>query len=250
MVGTTDTPLEDTPTEPKPRGDEIEFLLETIAPYLSKKPGRADIRSIFAGIRPLVRSSSGGSTAKLSRDFVLRTSSAGLVSILGGKWTTYRKMAEDCVDLAGRVGGLPAQPCPTKTLAIHGGEQRAVGRERSAESRGPEHVELSEELLAPYGTDAAAVERLVVEEPEWQQRLDERLPYVAGQAVWAARHEMARTVEDVLARRTRALFLDAAAALASAARVAELLAVELGRDAAWQADQIKQFQAVAEHYRP
>jgi glycerol-3-phosphate dehydrogenase len=111
-------------------------------------------------------------------------------------------------------------------------------------------VELSEELLAPYGTDAAAVERLVVEEPEWQQRLDERLPYVAGQAVWAARHEMARTVEDVLARRTRALFLDAAAALASAARVAELLAVELGRDAAWQADQIKQFQAVAEHYRP
>jgi glycerol-3-phosphate dehydrogenase len=250
MVGTTDTPLDDTPSEPQARRDEIDFLLETVAPYLAKKPGRTDIRSIFAGIRPLVRSGSGGSTAQLSRDFVLRASSAGLVSIMGGKWTTYRKMAEDCVDLAARVGGLPPQQCKTETMVIHGGEIRAEGGARSADGQRIRPFIYSPMLFDSYGSDGPDVELLVAENTDWQQRLDGRLPYLVGQVVWAARREMARTVEDVLARRTRALFLDAEAALASAPRVAELLAAELGRDAAWQADQLNQFRDVADHYRP
>jgi glycerol-3-phosphate dehydrogenase len=233
LVGTTDTPLDAAPLEPRAQEAEIEFLLETVAPYFGRKPQRHDIRSIFAGVRPLVRSGKSGKTARLSRDFVLRASAAGLVSIMGGKWTTYRNMAEKCVDLAARLAELPAKECETTTLAVHGGDG-APGDAR----------------FADYGSDGPALAAVVASEPIWNERLDERLPYLAGQVVWAARQEMARTVEDVLARRTRALFLDAEAALRAAPRVAALLAGELGRDADWQTDQLAQFQAVAEKYHP
>jgi glycerol-3-phosphate dehydrogenase len=172
-------------------------------------------------------------TSKLGRDHEVRVSSSGLVSVLGGKWTTYRRMAEDCVDRAARVGGLVLTPCPTKTLPIHGhpGETRF-------------------DRFTEYGCDAPALEQLLATVPGGNERLAERLPYVAAQVVFAARQEMARTVEDVLARRLRALFLDAEAAVAAAPRVAALLASELGRDAQWQAVQLEQFRRVAEAYRP
>jgi len=231
VVGTTDTELDDVSLEPRPLRAEIEFLLETIAPYWTRTPEATDVRSIFAGIRPLVRRSGSRNTSKLARDHVIRVSTSGLVSIMGGKWTTYRRMAEDCVDRAAEVGGLLPAPCRTKTLPIHGAE----GESRSG-------------VLAGYGSDGPAIEHLAMSQPEFNQPLADRVPYVAAQVVWAARHEFARSVEDVLARRVRVLFLDAAGALAAAPKVAELLAGELGRDAAWQAEQLRQFEAVAEHY--
>jgi glycerol-3-phosphate dehydrogenase len=231
IVGTTDTLLKEVSLEPRPLPSEIEFLLETIAPYWSRKPQPADILSIFAGIRPLARSGDSRNTAKLARDHVIRVSTSGLISIMGGKWTTYRKMAEDGVDRAIAVGGLLPRPCRTKTLRIHGAEGRHT-----------------QGVLAGYGADGPAIKQLATLRPELAVPLADRLPYVAAQVVWAARREMARSVEDVLARRVRILFLDAVAALAAAPKVAELLASELGRDAAWQADQLQQFRTVAEHY--
>jgi glycerol-3-phosphate dehydrogenase len=232
VVGTTDTPLKEASLEPRPLPAEIEFLLETIAPYWTRKPQPSDIRSIFAGVRPLARSGDSHNTAKLARDHVIRVSTSGLISIMGGKWTTYRKMAEDGVDRAIVVGGLLSKPCRTKTLRIHGAEGT-----------------YSQGVLAGYGGDGQAINQLASSRPELAAPLADRLAYNAAQVVWAARHEMARSVEDVLARRVRILFLDAAAALAAAPKVAELLAAELGRDATWRADQLQQFQLVAEHYR-
>jgi glycerol-3-phosphate dehydrogenase len=232
LVGTTDTALNDTPLEPRPRETEIDFLLDEVAPYLAKKPQRGDIRSVFAGVRPLVRSGHGRQSSQLGRDHVMRTSPTGMVSIIGGKWTTYRKMAEDCVDVAIRVGDLAPRPCQTKSLAIHGATGATI-----------------DGALAQYGSDAAAVSQLISAEPVWNQSLAERMPYLAGQVIWAARYEMARTVEDVLARRVRALFVDAEVALAAAPKVAELLASELGRDATWQADQTEKFRHLAEAYQ-
>ncbi len=232
VVGTTDTLLKEASLEPRPLPSEIEFLLETIAPYWTCQPQPADIRSIFAGIRPLARSGDSRNTAKLARDHVIRVSTSGLISIMGGKWTTYRRMAEDGLNRAIAVGGLLPKPCRTKTLRIHGADGT-----------------YSQGVLAGYGGDGPAIAQLATSASELSHPLADRLPYLAAQVVWAARYEMARSVEDVLARRVRILFLDAAAALAAAPRVAELLAGELSHDAAWQADQVQQFQTVAEHYQ-
>jgi glycerol-3-phosphate dehydrogenase len=235
LVGTTDTPISRAPLEPSPMPDEVDFLLDTLAPYLSPSPTRADIRSMWAGVRPLVRSDRGdhAKTSQLGRDHVVRVSPSGLVSILGGKWTTYRKMAEDGVDRAAQVGNLPFVPCRTRSLPLRAPQGEPPAGE-----------------FAEYGADAPAIGELVRSRPEWAERLGERMPARAGQVVWAARHEMARTVEDVLARRLRTLFLDADAARNTAPRVAELLAAELGRDEAWQARQVAEFERLAADYQP
>lgn len=233
VIGTTDTPRNDIPLEPRPLAGEVDFILETIAPYLSKQPQRSDIRSIYAGIRPLVRGGDASNTSKLGRDHEVRISSSGLVSVLGGKWTTYRKMAEDCVDQAATLAELKTAECITKNMKIHGhpGDQRV-------------------DRFSEYGSDAAPLEQLIASTTNANSPLADRLPYVEGQALFAARNEMARSVEDVLARRTRALFLDAEAAIAAAPRVAKILANEFGRDADWQTDQLEKFAAVADVYRP
>jgi glycerol-3-phosphate dehydrogenase len=233
LIGTTDTPRADLPLEPRPLPGEIDFLLETIAPYLSRKPQRADVRSIYAGIRPLVRAGDASNTSKLGRDHEIRISPTGLISVLGGKWTTYRKMAEDCVDSAAHVAGLKPAECRTVSMPVHGHPGEApAGR------------------FSEYGSDAPALEQLIATTAGANEPLAERLPYVAGQAIFAARQEMARTVEDVLARRTRALFLDAEAAIAAAPRIAALLAETLHRDAQWQVDQLESFRQVADAYHP
>jgi glycerol-3-phosphate dehydrogenase len=232
LVGTTDTPIEQPVLEPRARQEEIEFILATAGAYLARAPQRSDILSVFAGIRPLVRTGQGKNTAALSRDHNIHIDASGLLTIAGGKWTTYRNMAEDCVDQAATLGKLPDSPCVTKTLAIHGSVENA---NRFG-------------TLALYGADALAIETLRREEPALAEPLYPALPYCGAEVVWAARSEMARTVEDVLARRTRALFLDARAAQAMAPRVAELLARELHRDQAWQTSQVQAFRAVAEGY--
>jgi glycerol-3-phosphate dehydrogenase len=232
LVGTTDTPMTHAPLEPVALDEEIEFMLETAALYLEKKPSRGDVLSVFAGIRPLAKSGEGANTAALSRDHTIHIDKSGLLSIAGGKWTTYRNMAQDCVDQAATLGDLPDKECVTKTLNIHGYHLNAA-------NFGP---------LAFYGSDAPAIRELIARDAALGQALDAELPYVAAEVVWAAREEMARTVEDVLARRTRALFLNAKAAIRMAPRVAALLAQELGCDKKWQIDQVEKFKQVAEGY--
>jgi len=233
LVGTTDTPMDHIPVEPIALDQEIDFMLGTGALYLAKAPTRADILSVFAGIRPLAKSGEGKNTSKLSRDHVIHIDRSGLLSIAGGKWTTYRNMAEDCVDQAATLGGLPDAPCVTKSLHVHGYHTDAAVFG----------------ALSFYGTDAVAIRALIAESPKLGEQLDGDLPYLAGEVVWAAREEMARSVEDVLARRTRALFLNAKAAVRMAPRVAQLLARELGYDAAWQTRQVAAFTEIARGFQ-
>ena len=232
LVGTTDTPIENVSLEPVALEEEIDFILDTASHYLARRPTRGDILSVFAGIRPLVKSSEAASTAALSREHTIEVARSGLLTIAGGKWTTYRKMAEDCVDHAATLAKLDERPCVTKTLNIHGYHQHA-------EQFGD---------LSYYGSDAVALRELMSARPELGRRLHPALPIQAVQVVWAVRHEMARTVDDVLSRRTRALFLNAQAALAMAPDVARLMAGELGRDEQWQSDQVTQFTALARGY--
>ena len=232
LVGTTDTPIAGVPLEPRPQDEEIEFILETAGRYLHRPITRADVRSVFVGIRPLVRSGTGANTASLSRDHTIHIDPSGLLTIVGGKWTTYRHMAEDCVDHAATLARLPEKPCVTRNLNVH-------GFHRQAQNFG---------ALAVYGSDALLIQDLVRAEPALGAALHPALPICGAEVVWAARVEMARTVEDVLARRTRALFLDARAAMAMAPEAARLLARELGRDAAWQQEQVEAFRALAQGY--
>jgi glycerol-3-phosphate dehydrogenase len=186
-------------------------------------------------------------TAALSRDHVLRVSPSGLVTITGGKWTTYRRMGEDAVNTAAAIAGLPERPSPTAQLRLHGapaGDPAGANADVGPGGAGT----TAAASPSPYGTDAAALERLAAERPEWAALLHPRLPYRAAEVIWAARHEMALSVEDVLARRTRALFLDARASAAAAPQVAALLATELGRDSAWAAGQVAAYQDLARGY--
>jgi glycerol-3-phosphate dehydrogenase len=234
LVGTTDTPIEAATLEPIAMEQEIDFVLATAAQYLSKAPTRADVLSVFAGIRPLVRASGVANTATLSRDHVIHIDRSGLVTISGGKWTTYRHMAEDCVDQAATLAQLPERPCVTHHLPIHGShsEAKQLG------------------WLAVYGTDAQKIRTLMETDPSLSQRLHPALPYVKAEVVWAARQEMARTVEDILARRTRALFLNARAALEMAPAVANLMAAELGWNETVRRQQLAAFREVASNYLP
>ncbi|HEY2798463.1 MAG TPA: glycerol-3-phosphate dehydrogenase/oxidase [Thermoanaerobaculia bacterium] len=233
LVGTTDTPIETAAEEPRPLPEEIDFLLATAGRYLRRAPSRADVRSVFVGIRPLVRSGDPRSTATLSRDHVVRAEASGLLTVAGGKWTIYRQMAEDAVDRAAELAGLPKKECATRTLHVHGYD--------------PEPDRFGE--LRVYGSDALAIRDLIREEPALGARLHPALPYVGAEVVWAVRSEMARTVEDVLARRLRALFLDARAAGEMAPAVARLAARELGWDAARELHEVDAFRELARGYR-
>ena len=232
LVGTTDTPVSNPSLEPVPMEQEIEFILSTAALYLHKKPTRADILSAFAGIRPLVKSGDGSNTAALSRDHTIHIDQSGLLTITGGKWTTYRNMAEDCVNQAATLAHLTEKPCVTRDLPIHGHHPKA-------RRFGP---------LAVYGSDAPAIQQLIRTDASLGKPLHAALPYCGAEVVWAVREEMARTVEDVLARRTRALFLNARAAIAMAPRVAEWMAKESGRDSTWQKRQVEEFAKLAGSY--
>ncbi len=231
VVGTTDTEVEGPELEPRPFEQEIDFLVEHAARYLTKDPTHADILSAFAGIRPLVSNpgAPAGATKEISREHVLHISNNGLVTISGGKWTTYRKMAEDTIDQAAALADLPESACPTKELRIHGWSE-------------------TPEDLGPYGSDQPALDKLIRDNPELGERLDERLPIQAAHVLWAVREEMARSVEDVLSRRTRCLLLNARAAIDVAPRVAELMAAEMSRNAAWREAQVEDFRTIARGY--
>ncbi|MGE0490771.1 MAG: glycerol-3-phosphate dehydrogenase/oxidase [Vulcanimicrobiota bacterium] len=221
LLGTTDQAVDAAKLEPEVTRAEVDFILETARGYLAEPPGLEDVRSVFSGIRPLVKADK-ESTSALSRDHTIAISKSGLITICGGKWTTYRKMAEDVVDRAELVGGFAHRPCVTENLMVHGG-----GRSDTV-----------------YGSDQALIDELGLGE-----QLHPKLDLTAGQVVWAVRHELARTVEDVLSRRVRALLFDAAAAVEAAPRVAELMADELGFDQSWRERQCRQFQELARGYQ-
>jgi glycerol-3-phosphate dehydrogenase len=232
LVGTTDTPIPEATLEPSPMEKEVEFILNTATEYLHKAPTRDDVLSVFTGIRPLVKAGDSSNTAALSRDHTIHIDESGLLTITGGKWTTYRHMAEDAVNHAATLGKLPEKECITRQLNIHGfyGQSRRFGH------------------LSVYGSDAPEIQELLKNDEALAQPLTDALPYVGAQVVWAARQEMAQTVDDVLSRRTRALFLNSRAAQQAAPRVAELLARELGHDRGWIENQLSEFGRIASHF--
>jgi glycerol-3-phosphate dehydrogenase len=212
--------------------EEVDFILEHATQYLTGDPTRDDIQSVFAGLRPLVNTSGSKDTAEISRDHSLLVSLSGLVTIAGGKWTTYRKMAEETIDKAATVAGLNEQDCITEDLRIHGWLKN-VDRE---------------EHLHYYGSDQVAVEKIIENNPKMGESLHERLPYLKAEVIWAVRNEMAVTVEDVLSRRTRALLLDAEASIEMAPEVARLMADEAGHDEQWQKQQVEEYTQIAQNY--
>jgi glycerol-3-phosphate dehydrogenase len=233
VVGTTDTPVAELPLEPVPLDEEVEFILSHAVRYLTKDPSRDDVLSVFAGIRPLVGAEE-SATAQISREHSILVSRSGLLTIAGGKWTTYRRMAEDVVGHAATLAGLDPRPCATRNLAIHGYHLHA---ERYGE-------------LADYGSEAPGVESVIASSPALGERIHPRLPARMGQVVWAVREEMARTLDDVLARRTRSLILDARAAIEAAPAVARIMAEELSRGQDWARAQAQAFTTLAERYLP
>ena len=232
VVGTTDSPVDQADLEPRAMDDEIEFLLTHAARYLTKDPEPEDVLSVFAGLRPLVNTSGSKDTSSISRDHTLLIDPSGLITITGGKWTTYRKMAEDTIDEASVVAGLDERPSPTEKLRLHGWL-------KNTKSMAPFEL---------YGSDAPHLKKICEEISGGEEKLHPDLPYRKAEVVWAARHEMARTVEDVLARRTRSLFLNARASKQMAPEVASLMAFELGLCKEWQNSQIEKFTKQADGY--
>ena len=234
VVGTTDTLMENHSLEPVALDEEIDFLLETAGQYLVKQPTRKDILSVFAGLRPLAKPDNNQKdTKEISRGHKIIISISGLITIIGGKWTTYRKMAEDAIDKAIILGGLIERDCITRHLPIHGFTM---------------NVNPHTDPLAPYGVEKEKMLALGEENKKLSGLLSESLQIYKAQVAWAVRNEMARTVEDFLARRTRALFLDARESIRIAPEVAVIMAKELGKTRRWRLSQIAAFEEVAKNY--
>ena len=234
LVGTTDTPVDKISLEPRPFKSEIEFILSTASRYLERDPSIGDIKSIFAGLRPLVSGGGNENTAAISREHTVVISRSGLITIAGGKWTTYRKMAEETVDHAVQVAQLEYKPSVSSELPIHGADLEPG----------------IEEEFKIYGSDSVLLKELIKESPEYDEVIHSSFKIRKGEIIWAARHEAARTVEDFLARRTRMLLLDAKASMEAAPLVASLMARELKKSIDWEKEQVKKYKELANWYLP
>ncbi|MFL5808039.1 MAG: glycerol-3-phosphate dehydrogenase/oxidase [Flavisolibacter sp.] len=231
LLGTTDTALESTSTEPMALEQEIRFILDTVKNYFSNPPTACDILSVFAGLRPLAASKNINNTREISRDHKLIVNPSGLVTITGGKWTTYRRMAEHTVDTIIKHGVLPAAACVTEQLRIHGNTDK-----------------IRQDHLSVYGSDARLIDDLNSHDPTLSNKICTNFLHTEAEVIWAVRNEMARTVEDVLARRLRILFLDARAAIEAAPRIADIMQKELMKDEAWKQNQLNDFTSLAKQY--
>lgn len=239
LIGTTDTPMTTPEIEPVALSEEIEFIFRNAGRYLDRDPGIEDVKSVFAGQRPLVHPGGVSADSKsISRSHEVFTSESGLISIIGGKWTTYRKMAEDTMAHVIPIGNLDERPCVTENLRLHGYLDRN-------DPAMPEN-----DLIRVYGSDAPKLNSLQEAEPELAELIHPELPYRGTEVIWAVRKEMARTVEDVLSRRTRSLILDAALSIEAAPKVASLLAAELGYDEEWAQNQVREYTDLARAYLP
>ncbi len=232
VVGTTDLNIDKPMLEPKPFEEEIEFLLEHAGKYLIKDPKREDVLSVFSGIRPLVKTSTDQASSKVSRDHVIFASDSKLLSICGGKWTTYRKMAEDVIDRAIDLFELDEQSCITENLKLHG------------------YLEDVHEIdsWCVYGSDARELTSLMNDNPNLNEPMHPDLTYLPVEVIWAVKHEMAIHLEDILARRTRSLFLNAKASIEIAEIAAKIMAKELGKDEEWILQECKAFKKLAKNY--
>ncbi len=232
VLGTTDTPVSDVALEPKPLPEEIDFILHHINRYLTSDIQYNDVKSVFVGMRPLIKVKGKKITAILPRDHTTIVSDSGLVTITGGKWTTYRTMGKHAIDNAAFSAKLRMHACVTESLLIHGYTAGIA----------------LEDPLYIYGSDATYIRQMMNEQPDLAVTIHPDLPYTKATVLWAVQQEMAMTVEDVLARRTRALFLDAAAAMAAAPLVAGMMAKEMGKTTEWISQQIKDFETIARQY--
>lgn len=233
LIGTTDTFVSDYPLEPIPFESEIDFLLEHASRYLTKDPQKSDVKSVFAGLRPLVISSNNeDDTASISRDHTITISKSGLISISGGKWTTYRRMGEDTIEQAILLGNLPTSDSISSTLQIH-------GYHKNSHNYG---------ALSHYGSDANKIEELLNEKDEYRELLHPDHTIRKGEIIWAVRNEMAKNIEDFLARRTQLLILDAKASIEVAPIVAKIMAKELRRRRRWIKHQVQHYSELAKNY--
>ena len=233
IVGTTDVAVDRASVEPRALTSEKNFILDHIERYFGQRPAEDQILSVWSGLRPLVKKA-GVKTSQLSRDHTILVSPTGVVTVTGGKWTTYRRMGFDTINRACEVAALPKRPSQTLELKIHGWTTDTTGAASDWER--------------VYGSDVPMLHALSSGDAGLDALLHPRLPFRAREVLWAARHEMARTVEDVLARRTRALFLDARAAMEAAPAVSKLLAQELNRSETWSAKDLRDFLEVAKGY--
>jgi len=233
VIGTTDIPVSRIEAEPTATDQEVQFILNNFNQYSNKQLERKDVKAVFAGLRPLVKIPGKTKTSLMPRDHTLVISNSGLISITGGKWTTYRKMAKDVVNKAIGIGHLETKNCLTETLPIHGHLDNPDTKDPSSY----------------YGTDLPFIKALEEKEPALKEKLHPSYPYTKGMVVWAVQQEMAMTVEDVLSRRTRLLLLDAGASIAAAPMIAELMAKELDESDEWKQRQIANFINVAAHYQ-
>ena len=236
VVGTTDEGVPGASLEPRAMEIETAFLSHHVELYFGRKPKDTEVLSMWSGLRPLVRKQGSKSTAALSREHTVLVSASKLVSVTGGKWTTYRRMGEDAVNIAAKAAGLTESPSTTRELRLYGWSEEAAARSNA------------EHPLAVYGCKQGAIDALAASSPKFSELLQPRLPDRVAEIGGATHHEMARSVEDVLARRTRSLFLDARAAIDAAPAVAACMAAELGRDEMWQRSQVDAFRKTAAGY--
>ena len=232
VAGTTDTPIDNIAEEPRALDVEVDFILDAAGRYLTRKPVKEDILCIFAGMRPLAADPDNhSSTREISRRHKITVSGSGLISIVGGKWTSYRLMAEDTIDMAIKKKLLRRAVCRTKDFRL----DHAV-------------TDLKYKRLLLYGKGATEIERMINEKPELGKQLHPSLPYTEAEITWICRNEMPVKLEDVLARRTRALFLDVRAGIDIAPRVAGIMAAETGRSKEWEKDQIDEYKRLSMNY--
>jgi glycerol-3-phosphate dehydrogenase len=232
VAGTTDTPLDEITMEPRALDEEIDFILRTAGHYFTRKPTRDDILCVFAGLRPLAANPDNPSATKeVSRRHKITLSKSGLLSIIGGKWTSYRRMAEETLDRAIKAGKLPPAKCRTKNFLFYHNATL-----------------LRDERLKIYGDSSWEIEKIIEKNPETARLVHPRLPYTEAEIIWICRNEMPVTIEDVLARRTRALLLDTNASVEMAQPVAGIMASEMGYNEKWKEVQVEEYHKLSLNY--